>query len=64
MIEDSKNGLKSAKEAKTNTIFFNPYNRTIKENVIYEIQELIEIKNISQEYQLNCFTMKKRMKLH
>lgn len=59
VIEDSKNGLKSAKEAKTNTIFFNPFNRTNEENVVYEIHELIEIKNISQEYQLNCFTLEK-----
>lgn len=59
VIEDSKNGLEAAFVANTNTIFFNPDRRIQTEHILYEIHELSEIRNVVEEFELNCFTLAK-----
>jgi len=59
VIEDSKNGIKSAISAGMETILYNPQQKEINIEVTYEICFLKQIKKIVTEIELNCFTVAK-----
>jgi len=59
VIEDSENGIISAKNAGMKTIFFNQNNRQILEKSDYVVKDLLEIKNIVEKNNLeNIFENK------